>query len=514
MRRYRPGALVISSARVLTNLLLAAMMSLASCDSGPSEPGSAGVRVVRGPEFSGVVAEQLDETFVVEFRGRDGKPLQNGEVVINCTRFEHPDEPCFLVRPLGSDDLTFYAFNTFVTDDRGRLTLESNFNTVAGTGWIRFRDLEGTVDDSVQFTARPGIPLGVRVAPADTSVRVGQAVSLRGRVIDGFGNERSEPVTWTVSGAAGELASPGVVRGLAHGRAKAKVTYSTFADSVYVSVVPDGVLATVHNYDGPGSQDRVHVINTDGSGRVGPVVSSTCIRNIGWAPAGDRLTYTRDENPFGCFDPRIFIATIATGAQTRLRPTLAPVLGESMGRMGWTGPWFYFVARTIGPNGELWRVKTDGDSAGRVGPVARDIDYDHFPSASPDGSEVVYSSQRDFEPAPRLRILTVATGAVRDHVAGGRVPSWSPDGTRIAYVRDGQFRVANVDLTGAELTFATPLAAGSAPPSWSPDGEWLVVTVGESTLGQISALVHVNSGLVLPLGWTRWYSSVAWKPVP
>ena len=264
MRRYRPGALVISSARVLTNLLLAAMMSLASCDSGPSEPGGAGVRVVRGPEFSGVVAEQLDETFVVEFRGRDGKPLQNGEVVINCTRFEHPDEPCFLVRPLGSDDLTFYAFNTFVTDDRGRLTLESNFNTVAGTGWIRFRDLEGTVDDSVQFTARPGIPLGVRVAPADTSVRVGQAVSLRGRVIDGFGNERSEPVTWTVSGAAGELASPGVVRGLAHGRAKAKVTYSTFADSVYVSVVPDGVLATVHNYDGPGSQDRVHVINTDG----------------------------------------------------------------------------------------------------------------------------------------------------------------------------------------------------------------------------------------------------------
>ena len=248
----------------------------------------------------------------------------------------------------------------------------------------------------------------------------------------------------------------------------------------------------------PGSVDLVHLVNTDGTGRVGPIVSSTCIRTIGWAPTGDRLTYTRDENPFGCFDPRIYIVSIASGTQTRLRPTLAPVLSESQGRMGWSGPWYYFVARTIGPNGELWRVQANGDSAGRVGPVSTNVDFDFLPSVSPNGAEVVYSSERNFEGSPRLRILTISTGAVRDFLTNGLAPSWSPDGTRIAYIRDGRFRVRNVDLTGSEITFDTPTPNGLVPPSWSPDGQWLVVTTGESVLGETSYIVQVSTGLALP----------------
>lgn len=501
-----------TATRLATILLLAA---LASCDNGPVGPGVAEIRIRRAPLFSGVVAERLGPTFVIEYRDADGNPRPNVPVLIHCTRHEHPDEACLLVRPLGSADPTFYAYNFFTTDDRGRLTLEAKFHTRAGTSWIRFRDPDAGVDDSVQFTARPGTPASIRLEPADTSVRIGQTVALRGRVLDAYINERPETVNWEVSGAAGELVSPALLRGLAYGRAKVLITYQAFRDSVSVSVVPAGVLATVLNHDGPGSADHIHIVNTDGTGQVGPVVSSTCIRTIGWAPTGDRVTYTRDENPFGCFDPRIYIATIATGAQTRLRPTLAPALSESMGRMGWSGPWYYFVARTIGPNGELWRVKANGDSASRVGPVSTDVDFEYLPSPSPDGLEVVYSSERDFEGSPRLRILTIATGAVRDFIPSGRAPSWSPDGTRIAYIRDGKFRVRNVDLSGIELTFDTGSPNGLVPPSWSPDGQWLVVTTGSSMFGETSSwIVQVATGLALPLGWTLRHSSAAWKPVP
>lgn len=62
-----------------------------------------------------------------------------------------------------------------------------------------------------------------------------------------------------------------------------------------------------------------------------------------------------------------------------------------------------------------------------------------------------------------------ATGAVRQLAVGG-APAWSPDGTRLAYARDGQVYVANADGGGE-------VAVGSGnSPSWSPDGSALAVS--------------------------------------
>jgi hypothetical protein len=43
-----------------------------------------------------------------------------------------------------------------------------------------------------------------------------------------------------------------------------------------------------------------------------------------------------------------------------------------------------------------------------------------------------------------------ATGAVRQLVLGDD-PAWSPDGLKLAYVREGQVYVANADGTGETL---------------------------------------------------------------
>ena len=62
-----------------------------------------------------------------------------------------------------------------------------------------------------------------------------------------------------------------------------------------------------------------------------------------------------------------------------------------------------------------------------------------------------------------------ATGAVHQ-LALGSAPAWSPDGSKLAYVRDGQVYVANADGTGEAA-----VGPGNYP-SWSPDGGALAVS--------------------------------------
>ena len=55
----------------------------------------------------------------------------------------------------------------------------------------------------------------------------------------------------------------------------------------------------------------------------------------------------------------------------------------------------------------------------------------------------------------------------------GFSPAWSPDGTRIAFVKDGQIHVMNTD--GSEMF---PTGVGGHGPVWSPDGRQIAFYAG------------------------------------
>jgi Tol biopolymer transport system component len=131
-----------------------------------------------------------------------------------------------------------------------------------------------------------------------------------------------------------------------------------------------------------------------------------------------------------------------------------------------------------GENWEIYVMNADGSNpvnlTGSQGDPGAGFQTDQHPSWSPDGSRIAFSSSRTGE--GDIYVMD-ADGANLERVttdpAPELQPAWSPDGTRIAFasVRDGWTRIFVIDADGTNETRLTDVdGAHDSHPAWSPDG--------------------------------------------
>ena len=157
----------------------------------------------------------------------------------------------------------------------------------------------------------------------------------------------------------------------------------------------------------------------------------------GWSTDGKSLLFTGNRN--GQYD--IYRVGIENGEEEQLTDT--PGLDDGP-EMDPEGKYIYFNSNRTGTM-QIWRMKPDGTDQERL---TFDEWNDWFPHISPDGKTMIFlsfgtdvdSGDHPFYKHVTLRIMPVGGDqpVIVAYVYGGQgtihVPSWSPDGKRVAFV--------------------------------------------------------------------------------
>jgi len=113
------------------------------------------------------------------------------------------------------------------------------------------------------------------------------------------------------------------------------------------------------------------------------------------------------------------------------------------------------------------------------------------PSWSPNGSKIAYVSFQDKRPAIFIQELRTAKQVKITNFKGiNGAPSWSPDGTRLAMSlsKDGNPEIYVMDVASRQLKRITSNIYLDTEPSWTPDGKSLIYTSDRT--GRNSAQIY------------------------
>ena len=133
----------------------------------------------------------------------------------------------------------------------------------------------------------------------------------------------------------------------------------------------------------------------------------------------------------------------------------------------------------FGITDEIYVMDADGSNQQRL---TENLATDWYPSWSPDGDRIVFASKVGWG---KWEIYVMdADGKNQQNLTetedgqNDRDPSWSPDGDRIAFTseRDGNFEIYVMDANGKNQRNLIKSRQNDSSPSWSPDGDRIAFT--------------------------------------
>lgn len=240
-----------------------------------------------------------------------------------------------------------------------------------------------------------------------------------------------------------------------------------------------------------------------------PLLSARSVQESGVSPRGDRIAYVSAAGG----KPNLWLMGLGGGAAT---PLVANDERQSSPVFSPSGEWVVYEQDHKGDeNFDLYLVNAN---TREIRHLTETADASEVNAAwSPDGTKIAFLRRSKGAAAFEIVVREVASGAERaltERTPDGTntgAPVWSPDGAKIAFVRGdlggkhGDLFV--VDTAGGGVRQLTSFGPESSPQlgDWSPDGVDLLVSVdGEGGFRQ-AALVEAAGGRL------TWLTRDAWN---
>ena len=287
-----------------------------------------------------------------------------------------------------------------------------------------------------------------------------------------------------------------------------RLTAHKIADAIYERLAGEpGAFATRIAYvvRRPGKRFELQVADADGFGPQTILASNEPIISPKWSPDGSRLAYVSFEQK----KPVVYVQSIATGART----AVANFFGSNSAP-AWS-PDGRRLAVVLSRDGGSQMNLINADGSGQPVRLAASASIDTEPNFSPDGSTIMFTSDRGG--TPQIYRIPVNGGTVQRVTFEGQYnisARHSPDGKSFTYIHrcGGRFSVAVQDMSSRQLQVLTEGALDQSP-VFSPNGRMILYA---SEIGGRGILAAVSSDGRVKQRFTESSGDIrepAWGPI-
>ena len=287
-----------------------------------------------------------------------------------------------------------------------------------------------------------------------------------------------------------------------------RLTAHKIADVIYEKLMNEqGAFATRIAYvvRRPAKRFELHVADADGYAPQTILSSNEPIISPKWSPDGSRLAYVSFEQR----KPVVYVQSLATGQ----RQAVANFFGSNSAP-AWS-PDGRRLAVVLSRDGGSQMNIINADGSGQPVRLAASASIDTEPNFSPDGSAILFTSDRGGSPQI-YRIPTAGGTAQRVTFEGAYNTSarHSPDGKSFAYAHrcSGRFTIAVQDLATRQVQVLSDGAADESP-GFAPNGRMILYASevkGRGILAAVSSDGRVKQRFTEEAGDIR---EPAWGPV-